>query len=161
MAGYLDQYGAGDEKRERYLWRTIVTVVTIAALSGISYYLFHHHKQQAVVKSFLAELQRQDYAAAYRTWGCAESKNCAGYDYEKFLEDWGPKSAAAGKAFRISDSEGCNDGVIIGLDGREEHLWVDAKTNALSFSPFPRCPAKSRLALMMHHILAPVRRPFY
>ncbi len=161
MAGYLDQYGAGDERREKYLWRTIITVVVVAALAGFLYYVLHHHREQAVAKTFFNQLHQQDYASAYRTWGCSDPKNCSGYAYDKFLEDWGPKSSAAGQTLRIADSEGCNQGVIITVDGREERLWVDSKTSALSFSPFPRCPGKSALALMLHHMLAPVRKPFY
>lgn len=161
MAGYLDHYGAGEERRERYLWRTIVTLAAVLFLSALFYYLLKNHRQESVAKNFLAEVRKQDYQAAYRTWGCGDASSCRGYSYDKFLEDWGPKSSAAGQNIRLVDSEGCGQGVILTLEGREEHLWADKGNNALSFSPYPRCPGKSAFVLMMHHLLAPLRKLFY
>lgn len=160
MGGYLDHYGAGEERREKYLWRLIGSAVILLLLSGLVYYIFKNHREQALVSNFLTQLRRQDYPAAYRAWGCADPKACSGYPYDKFLEDWGAKSAGA-QNLRIADSESCHNGVIIALEGRDDRLWVDSGGNALSFSPYPFCPGKSAYAIMLHRTVGKLRKPFF
>jgi hypothetical protein len=158
--GYLDQYGAGEGRRETIVWRLIAAVAALLIVSGLVYYVFKNHHEQALVKDFLGQLRRQDYPAAYRVWGCSNPKNCSGYPYDKFLEDWGPK-AGANQDLRIVDSESCHRGVIISLDGRDDRLWVDSGANAISFSPYPFCPGKSAYAIMLHRTVGQLRKPFF
>src|SRR5690242_21741163 len=109
MPGYLDQYGAGEEQRNRIIIRSIVTMVAVVIVSALAWYLLKNHHQEAVVKTFVEDLRRSDYQAAYRDWGCTTQKPCSDYSFDKFMEDWGPKgSAPAPGVLRISDSESCN-----------------------------------------------------
>ena len=160
MAGYLDQYGAGEGRREKIIWRVVVSAVTLLIVSGLVYYLFKNHREQALVNNFLAQLRRQDYPAAYRAWGCSDPKACSGYPYDKFLEDWSPKSGVT-QNLRIIDSESCHRGVIISLDGKDDRLWVDSGGTGLSYSPYPFCPGKSAYAIMLHRTVGKLRRPFF
>lgn len=158
--GYLDQYGAGEGQREKVIWRLIVSTVVVLLVAFLVYYVFKNHREQALVNNFLSQLRRQDYPAAYRAWGCADPRKCSGYPYDKFLEDWGPKAGAM-QSLRIVDSESCHQGVIISLDGRDDRLWVESGSNALSYSPYPFCPGKSAYAIMLHRTVGQLRKPFF
>ena len=37
MAGYLDHYGAGDERREKITRRVVMIIVAVLAVGGIAY----------------------------------------------------------------------------------------------------------------------------
>lgn len=162
MAGYLDHYGAGEEKRETILKRIAVTLVLVVVFGGLFYYLFKNFSQERSVKQFLARLRNKDYPGAYQSWGCSVAQPCPGYPYNKFMEDWGPPSTADG-TLRITDSESCNQGVIVTVDvkpGRTEALWIEKKSPTVGFSPFPSCPNKSPFANMIHQTLGKLRKPF-
>src|SRR5438552_3381939 len=114
MPGYLDQYGAGEEQRNRIIIRSVVALITVVILTSLGWYLLKNHHQEGVVKTFLSDVRRGDYQAAYRDWGCADPKACSGYSFEKFTGDWGtaakdnaPDPAILG----LTDSESCNTGV--------------------------------------------------
>ena len=84
---------------------------------GLGIYLFHTHHQIAVTKNFLGFVRSKNYDSAYEAWGCTSAKPCPEYTYDKFLEDWGPKSAAgANPVLHITDSERCGTGVILTVD---------------------------------------------
>ncbi len=90
MPGYLDQYGAGEEERNRLIIRSVIAVITVAVLASLGWYLLKNHHQESVVKTFLGDVRRGDYQTAYRDWGCtASDKSCSGYDFDKFTGDWG------------------------------------------------------------------------
>ncbi len=72
MAGYLDQYGAGDEKRSTIVKRAIALIVAVIILTVVPWYLFKNHAQERKVKDFLDLLRKHDYHAAYLAWGCGE-----------------------------------------------------------------------------------------
>ncbi len=160
MAGYLDQYGAGEERREAIFKWLVLTGLFLAIFGPLFYYLFKNHAQEKTVRNFLSLVQAKDYKAAYGTWGCTESTPCQGYDYAKFMEDWGPNANAG--PLRITDSETCNAGVIITVQksDRQEKLWVEKSASTLGFSPFPACPNKSPLANMIHQTVGKLRKPF-
>ncbi len=61
MAGYLDQYGAGDERRAKIVKRTIGVVLAAIVLTLLPWYLFKNHSQEKIVKNFLALVRQQDY----------------------------------------------------------------------------------------------------
>src|SRR5437763_4830899 len=106
MPGYLDQYGAGEERRNRIIIRSIIAVVLVAIVTSLGWYLLKNHHQEGVVKGFLSDLRRRDYQAAYRDWGCTPQKPCSGYSFDKFMEDWGSKDAGpVPGVLGISDSE--------------------------------------------------------
>lgn len=164
MAGYLDQYGAGDERRETLVKRIVILAVLIVVVGGLSYYIFKNHGQERLVKDFLQRLRARDYSGAYQLWGCSEAKPCPGYAYDKFLEDWGSKSSAADTSqLRIEDSESCGTGVILTVNvnrTRQEKLWIERGKSAIGFSPVPVCPHKGSLAIMLHRTVGQLRKPF-
>ena len=96
MAGYLDQYGAGEERRNRIIIRSILAVLGTAFVVTLGWYLLLNHHQEGVVKEFVAALKRGDTQGAYRGWGCLVNFSgpganpCPDYTYERFLKDWGP-----------------------------------------------------------------------
>jgi hypothetical protein len=171
MPGYLDQYGAGEDRRNSLILRTVIAVLTTAVVVSLGWYLLKNHHQEGVVKTFLRAIRSGDLQSAYRDWGCTTAKPCSGYEYNRFLSDWGPAqlgvpSNDAGQpdlgTLSISDSETCNNGVLLTVDvnpKRTEKLWVDKSADAISFAPYPICPHKSPFAIMMHRTIGQLRKP--
>ena len=146
MQSYLDRYGEGHEERSKRRKR-ILAGIFIAIAAAIGFYFFLHNRQQkARVTQFMELVQRHDYTAAYRLWGCTEIKPCPDYKFEKFMEDWGPQSKYAQiGSFHIAKSRSCGSGVMItvGMDqNREERFWVENSDLSIGFSPWQVCPAR-------------------
>jgi hypothetical protein len=172
MPGYLDQYGAGEEHRNRIILRLLVVAVAGLAIGSLSWYLFKNHHQESVVKGFVASVRAGDYQGAYRAWGCTTEKACKGYEFEKFLADWGPVKPGAPAnpegqpdpaVLGITDSESCSSGVLltVGVNARRvEKLWVNKDSEAISFAPYPICPHKNPWAIMIHRTVGKLRKPF-
>src|SRR5215813_7457034 len=97
MAGYLDQYGAGEEQREKLIKKTAAVVGVLLVVLGIVYYFFKNYREEHLVKTFLEDIARQDYKPAYALWG----ENSA-YAFTEFMKDWGPQSGKA--AGRVAKS---------------------------------------------------------
>lgn len=146
MSGFLDHYGEGDARREK-IWKRVVLIslaVLIAALAA--FFGLRNYRQKARVSEFASTLQKKDYQAAYRFWGCSDASPCPDYSYEKFLEDWGPKSPYADVAsYSITRSRRCGDGVIVIVNfgaSREEKFWVEGPDLTIGYSPWPVCPPR-------------------
>jgi hypothetical protein len=162
MAGYLEQYGAGEERREKrskliltlgivalvvlFLWffffvwdkTEIVRAQPIARLAQI----LRNHREEARVRTFLDLLRQGNYQAAYALWGCTADKPCRDYSFSEFEKDWGPNSSRNLKAYTIPKSRSCGSGVIVTVDydhGQEDALWVQRGDMTMGFSPFPVC----------------------
>jgi len=139
MPGYLEAYGAGDEKRERLLRRTAIVVAVVLAIGGAFYFFFRNYRETKQAKLFFEFLGSQNYRAAYALWGCTDVTPCRHYPFEKFMEDWGPKSDHANvAALEITKTRGCSDGVIIEANfgqGLIEYLWVDRAHRNVGFAP--------------------------
>jgi len=164
MPGYLDQYGAGEERRNRIIAVSIISVIAIVIISSLAWYLTENHHQEGVVKTFLADLRKGDYQAAYRDWGCAPKTPCNSYTFDRFMEDWGPKSSPPPDpaALALTESETCNQGVLLSVAvnrDRNEKLWVDRSGDQISFAPFPICPHKTPFEIMIHRTLGRMRKP--
>jgi hypothetical protein len=139
MAGYLDQYGAGDERRARNIKLIVVWVVALVVVSGMLYYLFHNYREEKQAKQFFHMLAAGDYKGAYRVWGCTEAKPCSGYPMDAFLRDWGPPVAVSG--FAVLDGESCGNSVIVDVDAGpagDRKVWVNRDTLELSLPPNER-----------------------
>ena len=111
MAGYLDHYGAGEERREKIL-KTVAAALAVALVGGgILFFIFHNYRQEQQVKRFFDLIASHDYKSAYTLWGCTEAKPCDGYPYSSFLQDWGPASnnAQSATSYHISKSRSCDN----------------------------------------------------
>jgi hypothetical protein len=163
MPGYLDQYGAGEERRNRIIARSIIAAVVLAIVGSLSWYLLKNHHQESVVKTFVEAVRRGDYQTAYRDWGCTPQKPCSGYPFNKFMEDWGNQgSPPDASILGVTDSESCNTGVLLTVSvnrARQEKLWVEKNNDAISFAPYPICPRKNPFAIMMHRTVGRLRKP--
>ncbi|HEY1339975.1 MAG TPA: hypothetical protein VGF59_20825 [Bryobacteraceae bacterium] len=146
MPGYLDQYGVGEERREKIVKTIVIAVVALAVLGGVLFFIFHNYAEERQAKRFVESLEARDYKGAYALWGCTDEHPCRDYPFDKFMSDWGPQGQHADlSGFRISRSRSCGSGVILTVDfskGPEEKLWVERKDHVIGYSPFPGCPAR-------------------
>jgi hypothetical protein len=145
MPGYLDRYGEGHEKRAKRIRILIIVALVVIVGGGGLYFALRNYRQKAQVKAFIELIQKRDYQAAYRMWGCTESKPCPEYPFNKFMEDWGPQSQNAQiGSFEITRSRGCGSGVIVStsLGGRTERFWVENRDLTIGYSPWSVCPAR-------------------
>ena len=141
MAGYLDQYGAGDERLEKIIKIGAIVVAALILIGGPLLFIFHDIRQENQVKKFVHLLEAHQYKEAYALWGCTDAKPCQGYDMKSFMEDWGPGKQDLG-AFHIERSRSCGSGVILTVNfGKDqEKLWVQRDDLTIGFSPLPGCP---------------------
>lgn len=142
MAGYLDQYGAGDARREKIIKSVVIALVVLVVVGGPLLFIFHNYRQENQVKKFFNLLEARNYQEAYALWGCTEAKPCRGYSMASFMEDWGPDKANVSN-YRIARSRSCGSGVILTVDfgnHREEKLWVQRDDLTIGFSPLQGCP---------------------
>jgi hypothetical protein len=164
MAGYLAQYGAGEERRNRIIIRSLLSVLIVAVVTALGWYLFLNHHQEGVVKAFVAALKRGDTQGAYRVWGCTSAQPCPDYPYDKFLKDWGPGPDGPDLAvLGLTDSEQCNNAVMLTLQvnsNRTEQLWIDKGNDMISFAPFPICPQQVPYEIMAHRTVGKLRKLF-
>ena len=139
MPGYLEGFGAGEEKREGLIRRIALYIVLALCVGGVSYSFLRNYREARQARLFFESLRNQDYATAYRFWGCTLASPCRGYPLDKFMEDWGPKSPHADlSALKITMTRGCSTGVIIGLRfgaGEPVYLWVNRQDLSLGFAP--------------------------
>ena len=161
MPGYLDQYGVGDERRERrnklililaagglvlllawfvlFVWdkTEILRMQSVARLAQV----LRNHRQESRVQNFFDLLQRQDYKAAYALWNCTEANPCKDYPFTEFMKDWGPASGRNPAHVSIPRSRSCGSGVIVTVDSgdHEDALWVERSNLTIGFSPFTSC----------------------
>jgi len=144
MAGYLDQYGAGEERREKIIKTLVLSLVVLAIAGGSLFFIFHNYREERQVRQFFDNLASHNYKAAYALFGCTDAKPCRDYQFGQFMEDWGPNSDRKDPSnYRISRSRSCGSGVILTVDfgkNQQERLWVERKDMTVGFSPFPGCP---------------------
>jgi hypothetical protein len=152
MAGYLEEYGVADERRNRII-RWIVIVVAVVGILGVPLYLLHPlFSGWWQVRTFMGDLRRADYHAAYRVWGCSPQP-CSGYSFEDFMADWGPKGRFAGAANgSIQKVRPCGGGtiVVVAWPKDSQTLWYQPSDHSLTFWPWGGCPA---------HFTAPEQAP--
>jgi len=148
MAGYLETYGAGAERRERHTKQLLLILAIILVAGGSFYFWFRNYRETRQAKLFFELLAKKDYKAAYALWGCTDATPCPNYDFSKFMEDWGPESDHSNpSSVEFTRIRGCATGVIVEVNfggGVIEYLWVDRKTRDLGFAPFPVCNPRYR-----------------
>jgi hypothetical protein len=122
----------------------VISIVTLAVLGGIAFFVFHNYRQEHQVKRFFELLQAHDYQSAYSMWVKSESDR-RGYPFTSFMQDWGPQSSHPDVSHvRITRSRSCGSGVILTVDfgtNQQEKLWVQRDDLTIGFSPLPGCPA--------------------
>jgi hypothetical protein len=150
MASYLETYGAAEEqraKRVRLIKNSAIVLGSVLLVGLILYGIFKNRSEEQQANAFVSRLQAHDYQGAYTVWGCSDAHPCKDYPFDKFLEDWGPKSAHADQSSaKIGLSQSCGSGVVIRLDykGSEEpvSLEIERSTKAISFAPWAECPGR-------------------
>jgi|KBSMisStaDraftv2_1062788.scaffolds.fasta_scaffold124015_2 hypothetical protein len=141
MGAYLQNYGAGEDRRNRVVKFLILGVLTAVVLAIVAYFFFHNRSEEKTVEHFLAQVNAHDYKDAYVTWGCTEASPCRNYDFGRFLEDWGPKTKAT-SPWKIASVEGCRSFVTVNVkaDGAElQSLGVERGARTVSYAPSPEC----------------------
>lgn len=146
MSGYLETYGAGEERRNRIIFWSIAGLLSFLLLFTVLYFAFRYYSEARRVESFLQAVKAQDYQRAYSIWGCGPQHPCRDYAMEKFMEDWGAKGAFTNMADgELNYIEPCGVGLIYTIEkpGREPLiLYTDKNDPAMGFSPWPLCPEK-------------------
>jgi len=143
MAGYLEGYGAGEERREKTIrWIVISALLLVIVAIGL-YFQFRNFREEKQISIFFELLKRQEYKAAYAMWGCTDAHPCPQYVFDKFLEDWGPKSPHANiSSAKLAKTKSCDTGIIqfVEFPGQDEvQLWVERRDRVLGFAPWPVC----------------------
>jgi len=167
MPGYLDHYGAGEDRRNRIVAWIASSAVAAVILAALGWYLFEYHHQESQVKQFLAAVRAQDFKTAYRIWGCTEQHPCRHYSIESLMEDWGgpgtkPEWMPDPAVLGIIDSQTCNDAVLIHVAvnrKRTETLWLQQNEDGIGFAPYPNCPRKNPYLVMLDRTIGKLRKP--
>lgn len=155
MGSYLQNYGAGEERRNQIIKRIVLISLAVIIVGSTLYFVFHNYPEKQLVKRFLAQLNHHDYKQAYKTWNCAADHTCRNYDYQRFLQDWGP-SKPVSSPWKIASVDGCSAFVTINVQaqGAElQSLSVMRGVNGIGFAPAPVCQErKIRLGQFFHRL---------
>jgi hypothetical protein len=146
MASYLEDYGAGEERRVRrvrLMKRAALIAGVLIVVALILYIGLKNRTEKRQVSAFLEALRKRDYQSAYVMWGCTPATPCRDYSFDRFLQDWGPSSARANAASaHAGEGESCGTGVVFPVEfaGAEPvALWVERGSRVIGFSPDPEC----------------------
>jgi len=144
MAGYLDQYGAGEARRGKIIKTLVISLLLLVVVGGSLFFVFHNVREERKVKQFYALLAAKDYKGAYALFGCTDTAPCRYYGFDKFMEDWGPNSGHNDLSnVRISRSRSCGSGVLLTVqygNNQQEKLWVERHDMSIGFPPVQGCP---------------------
>ncbi len=154
MAGYLEHYGAAEERKAKQFKRikrvilALLAVIAVGLIGWLVWLQFRNIGQEQDAKRFLQRLRDRQYRQAYAMFGCTEKQPCPNYSFDKFMEDWGPNSEHADQAnAKIGLSQSCGEHVLLRIDYPKAEpviLMVDRKTDAIGFAPpgWVECPGK-------------------
>ena len=151
MAGFLDQYGVDDARKERRLKRFVLTALAILIVGISAFFYFRNWPEERVVNRFITLLKEKNYQEAYKLFGCTPDTPCRYYGPERFTEDWGPDGLYKNPdALKLNDIDACGDGILgeavvfgFSYPGSENFgLQVERKTKYIGFAPAARCPGR-------------------
>ncbi|HEX7360808.1 MAG TPA: hypothetical protein VF283_09980 [Bryobacteraceae bacterium] len=147
MGGYLEHYERGEASRAhrtRIIKWVIIACIIAAIAVWIFYMTFHNRVEVQKARHFLAQVNAQHYQQAYATWGCTSTHPCPNYNYQRFMEDWGPKVAQS--PWKVDNIDACKYFVTVNVKAKGAPLASLAvergPKHVLSFAPFPRCREK-------------------
>jgi hypothetical protein len=141
MGSYLQTYGEGEERRNRVIKILILSIIGLLILLWALYLFFHNYYEKQTVSRFLEQVNKHDYAGAYADWGCTTAAPCKNYDYNRFLQDWGPDKKIS-SPWKIVSVDGCKAFVTVNVQasGSElESLGVQRGSKTLMFAPAAEC----------------------
>jgi hypothetical protein len=140
MSSYLEEYGVGEERRERFWKRLALAALLLLVTGGFLYYWFRNYREEQQAKRFFELLKHQQYKEAYALWGCTDTRPCRDYNYDRFMEDWGPQSGHDPSKLKVVQTRSCTGGVIQvlqwGNPKDEVYLWINREDLILSFAPW-------------------------
>ena len=144
MAGYLDQYGAGDERRMKIIKTLVISLVTLAVLGG-SPSSFFTITSRSARPSASSSGSRRRITRARTSYGWRARTTAAGILSHPSCRTGVRRAGTPDVAgYKISKSRSCGNGVILTVDfakGQQEKLWVQREDLVIGFSPLPGCPA--------------------
>lgn len=143
MSEFLEGYGVADARRGRIIKRIVLSIVGLAILTTILYFQFRNFREEHQASLFFSDLKKGDYQSAYRLWGCTPESPCRDYAFDKFMEDWGPKSPHADlSAMKVEKTRSCDAGIIQIVDfgkGDKVNLYIQRKDRVIGFAPWEFC----------------------
>lgn len=151
MAGYLDQYGVADARKERRTKRLVLAIIAVVIVGLAGFFYFRNWSEERTVSRFISLLKQKNYQEAYTLWGCTPQTPCRYYGPDRFTQDWGPDGQYKNpEALKLNDVDACGDGalgeaVVFGFSypGTEDFgLQVDRSTKFIGFAPAARCPGR-------------------
>lgn len=145
MPGYMEGYGAGEERRNLIIKRVLYIGVPAILLCVAAFFYFRTWSQERAVDRFIAALEEKKYEEAYGMW-CTPEHPCRYYPMDRFKEDWGPEGIYRNLSnLEFGAVDYCGSGVVIEAmypDADPFGLWVERSTNLISFAPYQRCPGR-------------------
>ena len=66
MAGYLDHYGVGEERREKIIRRVVSVAVLVLVVGGIAYAALKDYPEEHQARRFFDLLHAGNYKEAYK-----------------------------------------------------------------------------------------------
>ncbi len=144
MGSFFQQYGVEEERRNRTVTTIALSLLGIAVLALIGYFIFHDYSEKQVAKRFLESVNAGRYQDAYREWGCTSEHPCPNYDYNRFLADWRSQKKT-GSPWKIASTDSCQAFLTINVqaEGAElQSLSVQRSDKSLGFAPAAECQEK-------------------
>src|SRR3982751_6283120 len=141
MGSYLQQYGVDDARRSRTIKIIVLSGVAVVVLAIAAYFFFHNFFEKRAASRFLDDVNAHQYQKAYEEWGCTAAHPCPNYDFNRFMEDWGPAKKAQ-SLWEVASVDGCTGFVTVNVKatGAElQSLAVERGTKTLGFAPSPEC----------------------
>jgi hypothetical protein len=145
MAGYMEGYGAGDERRSFWIKRIVFIGVPAVLIAVGAYFYFRTWSEERTMNRFLAALEQKKYDEAYGMW-CNAQHPCRYYPPDKFNEDWGPSGLYGNVSqLKLETVDFCDSEVVFQYTYPKTEpfgLSVKRSTDVISFFPYARCPGK-------------------
>ena len=141
MGSFFQQYGVEEERRNRVIKAIVLSAVGLVVLAIVGYFVLHDYSEKQIAKRFLEQLNARNYQEAYREWGCTLAHPCPNYDYNRFLEDWGPQKKA-GSPWTIASTDSCRAFLTVNVQANgvePQSLSVQRNDKSLGFAPAPEC----------------------